>query len=59
MARKSPKDLSLLKQGLIKSCLGKDPKASRKREEVEDEDDPPPVRTKKPLGHAASVTPQR
>jgi len=54
MARKSAKDLNLLKRGIIKSCLGGVAPKSTKKPVVEDEDEAPaPKRAK---GYAASVT---
>lgn len=56
MARKSAKDLSLLKRGLIKSCLGGVAPKSTKKPVVEDDDgDDEPVR-KRAKGYASSVT---
>lgn len=53
MARKSAKDLNLLKRGLIKSCLGGVAPKSTKKPVVEEEEAPAPKRAK---GYAASVT---
>jgi len=63
MARKSPKDLSLLKRGLAKSCLA--PKAAAKgrtKDEDDDEDGEHEYRgpaPKKPKGFADSVMGKR
>lgn len=56
MARRSAKDLSLLKRGLIKSYLGGvAPKSTKKpKAEGEGDDDPPP--RKRAKGYAASVS---
>lgn len=70
MARKSEKDLSLLKRGLIKSCLGGvAPGKKRRGREREDEDDGGeeggeraerrPAKAVQPKGYADSVMGKR
>jgi hypothetical protein len=56
MARKSAKDLSLLKRGLIKSCLGGVAPKSTKKPVVEDDDGDDEPRPKRAKGYASSVT---